>query len=244
MPCCASSSQAPVDVLRLRRVDARLGQSGEFPNPVSDGLEEGKSSDEGDLRRDLAPGAGVSGDGATPSLQDLMERYVDGDVNAFEDLFRQVAPKLYSYLLRLTRNRERAEDLVQITFAKIHRARASYLRGAPVLPWVLAIARRSFFDERRRAKARHEDLTFDGTVPEPKAAPDQLPNDVAESLERALARLPESYREAIQLTKFTGLSVAETAQVLGTTETAVKLRVHRGYNQLRAELDRYRRETR
>lgn len=170
-----------------------------------------------------------------------MERYVDGDGDAFEQLFHQVAPKLYSYLLRLTRDRERAEDLVQVTFAKVHRARDSYLRGAPVVPWVLAIARRSFFDERRRAKARHEDLTFDGVVPEPKQQNDQVPNDVAESLEQALARLPDSYREAIELTKFTGLSMAETAQVLGTTETAVKLRVHRGYNQLRAELDRFRR---
>lgn len=172
-----------------------------------------------------------------------MERYVDGDGEAFEELFHQVAPKLYSYLLRLTRNRERAEDLVQITFAKVHKARASYLRGAPVVPWVLAIARRSFFDERRRAKARHEDLTYDGVVPEPRLQPEGVPNDVSDSLEQALARLPESYREAIELTKFTGLSVAETAQVLGTTETAVKLRVHRGYNQLRAELERFRRET-
>jgi RNA polymerase sigma factor (sigma-70 family) len=170
-----------------------------------------------------------------------MERYVDGDGDAFEQLFHQVAPKLYSYLLRLTRDRERAEDLVQVTFAKVHRARDSYLRGAPVIPWVLAIARRSFYDERRRAKARQEDLTFDGVVPEPKPQPDQVPNDVAESLERALARLPDNYREAIELTKFTGLSVAETAQVLGTTETAVKLRVHRGYNQLRSELERFRR---
>jgi RNA polymerase sigma-70 factor (ECF subfamily) len=171
-----------------------------------------------------------------------MERYVDGEGEAFEELFHQVAPKLYSYLLRLTRNRERAEDLVQITFAKVHKARASYLRGAPVIPWVLAIARRSFFDERRRAKARHEDLTYDGVVPEPRPQQDGVPNDVSESLEQALARLPEAYREAIELTKFTGLSVAETAQVLGTTETAVKLRVHRGYNQLRAELERFRRE--
>lgn len=242
MPWCAPGSHDSVGVLRLRRVDARVGQSGRIPNPVSDGLDEGRPSHKGFPRPETGPSR--DGDGATTSVQDLMERYVDGDVDAFEDLFRQVAPKLYSYLLRLTRNRERAEDLVQITFAKVHRARASYLRGAPVLPWVLAIARRSFFDERRRAKARHEDLTFDGTVPEPKAQGEHLPNDVAESLERALARLPESYREAIELTKFTGLSMAETAQVLGTTETAVKLRVHRGYNQLRAELDRYRRETR
>jgi RNA polymerase sigma-70 factor (ECF subfamily) len=49
--------------------------------------------------------------------------------------------------------------------------------------------------------------------------------------------LPEAYREAIQLTKVSGLSMQEAAAVLGTTPTAVKLRVHRGYVALRKALD-------
>ncbi len=172
-----------------------------------------------------------------------MALYVDGNADAFDHLYRRVAPKLLGYLLRLTRNRERAEDLVQITFAKVHRARGSYLRGAPLLPWVLAIARRSFYDERRHAKARHEGLSFDGTLPEPRPEPDAVPSDVSEALERALDKLPDTYREAIVMTKITGLSVAEASQVLGATEAAVKLRVHRGYNLLRKELDDFRRDS-
>jgi RNA polymerase sigma-70 factor (ECF subfamily) len=66
-------------------------------------------------------------------------------------------------------------------------------------------------------------------------------NDVADAIERAVDALPEAYREAIQLTKMSGLSIAEAASVLGTTETAVKLRVHRGYNLLRKELERFSR---
>lgn len=185
-------------------------------------------------------GASTSDD---DSLEALMERYVDGEAEAFDALYRQVAPKLLGYLLRLTRHRERAEDLVQVTFAKVHRARDSYLRGAPLLPWVLAIARRSFYDERRRAKARHEDLTFEGVLPEPRPQAEGVPNDVSAALELALSELPEPYREAIQLTKLTGLSIAQAAQVLGTSETAVKLRVHRGYVQLRSVLERYRRDS-
>ncbi len=172
-----------------------------------------------------------------------MERYVDGDARAFDELYQLVSPKLFGYLLRLTRHRERAEDLLQITFAKIHRARASYLRGAPLLPWILAIARRSFYDERRAAKSRSEDLSRDGTLPEPEVEHTGVPTDVAAALERALDVMPEAYREAIQLTKITGLSVAEAAEVLGTTPTAVKLRVHRGYNHLRRELDAFNRNT-
>lgn len=172
-----------------------------------------------------------------------MGRYVGGDSVAFEEIYRLLSPRLFGYLLRLTRNRERAEDLVQITFSKVHRARQSYLKGAPLLPWVLAIARRSFYDEHRRAKVRPEVLSNDGVVPEalPISA-EPVGIDMAEALERALSHLPTAYAEAIQLTKVTGLSVAEAADVLGTSKTAVKLRVHRGYTLLRKELETYARQ--
>ncbi|MEO7033031.1 MAG: RNA polymerase sigma factor [Polyangiaceae bacterium] len=178
---------------------------------------------------------------AESTSEQLMERYVDGEADAFEFLYRRVSPNLMGYLLRLTRNRERAEDLLQITFSKIHRARGSYLRGAPVLPWILAIARRSFLDERRSAHVRTEDLSPDGSLPERQNEAPPLPAELSDALEVALDRLPETYREAIVLTKITGLTVAEAATVLGATETAVKLRVHRGYNQLRKELEQYSR---
>lgn len=176
------------------------------------------------------------------SVEELMERYVDGSVDAFDELYRRTAPTLMGYLLRLTRHRERAEDLLQVTFAKVHRARESYFKGAPLLPWMLAIARRSFLDERRAASSRSEDLSQDGILPEPRPEDPALPSDVSEALERALDTLPEAYREAIQLTKISGLSIAEAATVLATSETAVKLRVHRGYNVLRKELERFTRK--
>jgi RNA polymerase sigma-70 factor, ECF subfamily len=176
-----------------------------------------------------------------PSLEELMERYVEGSPQAFSELYRKVSPNLMGYLLRLTRDRGRAEDLLQVTFSKVHRARESYLRGAPILPWLFAIARRTFLDERRSARSRAEDLSTDGVLPEPKPEPDAVSNDVADAIERAVDALPEAYREAIQLTKMSGLSIAEAASVLGTTETAVKLRVHRGYNLLRKDLERFSR---
>jgi RNA polymerase sigma-70 factor, ECF subfamily len=175
------------------------------------------------------------------TLEELMERYVEGSPKAFDELYRRVSPNLMGYLLRLTRDRGRAEDLLQVTFSKVHRARASYLRGAPILPWLFAIARRSFLDERRSARSRSEDLSPDGTLPEPRPEPEGVSNDVSDAIERAVDALPEAYREAIQLTKISGLSIAEAASVLDSSETAVKLRVHRGYNLLRKELERFSR---
>jgi RNA polymerase sigma-70 factor, ECF subfamily len=178
------------------------------------------------------------GELATLSVEELMTAYVAGRGEAFDALYSRVSPRVFGFLLRLTRNRERAEDLLQVTFGKIHRARASYLQGAPFLPWALAIARRSFYDEVRAAKTRKEDLSFDGTLPEVETGRDASHFELADILERALDQLPQSYREAIQLTKITGLSMTEAATVVGTSPTAVKLRVHRGYKLLRTSIHR------
>jgi RNA polymerase sigma-70 factor (ECF subfamily) len=177
------------------------------------------------------------------TLEELMEQYVDGSAAAFDGLYRRTAPQLFGFLVRLARDRTVAEDLLQVTYTKVHRARSSYLRGAPVLPWMLAIARRSFYDERRSASSRRERLTHDGSMPEPDRQEREMPIDVTEAIERALDEMPVNYREAIQLTKVTGLSIAEAAEVLDASPTAVKLRVHRGYGLLRKQLEPYGRGT-
>jgi RNA polymerase sigma-70 factor (ECF subfamily) len=170
-----------------------------------------------------------------------MIAYVGGDANAFEKLYRLIAPQLNAYLMRLTRDRTRADDLLQVTFTKIYRARSQYIVGAPLLPWAFAIARRSFLDERRSAKGQREDLSPDGNLPEPERAPEPALTNDPESVDQALNMLPEAYREAIQLTKIAGLSLVEAAAILDSTPTAVKLRVHRGYTMLRKQLQHLQR---
>jgi RNA polymerase sigma factor (sigma-70 family) len=172
-----------------------------------------------------------------PSLEELMRDYAGGDPAAFDRLYRRTAPQLYSYLLRLTRDPHRAEDLLQTTFFKVHRARGSYLLGAPLLPWMFAIARRAFYDEQRSRRVRPEELSDDGALPEPIRPEAEATSPRADAVERALDALPEAYREAIQLTRIAGLSLVEAARVLATTPTAVKLRVHRGYLGIRKRLE-------
>jgi len=59
-------------------------------------------------------------------LGDLMARYCDGDTSAFRELYAAVAPRLLGYLVKMTRSRAVADDLLQQTFLKVHRARAAY----------------------------------------------------------------------------------------------------------------------
>src|SRR5215813_11872212 len=82
----------------------------------------------------------------------LMQRYCDGDAGAFRALYALVAPRLLGYLVKMTRDRALADDLLQQTFLKVHRARAAYIRGADPVPWIYAIAHRTFLDETRKQK--------------------------------------------------------------------------------------------
>src|SRR5438270_13130345 len=99
----------------------------------------------------------------------LMERYVDGDAAAFRALYALLAPKLYGYLAKMTRDRAVADDLLQQTFLKVHRARGAWVRGADPTPWIYAIAHRTFLDEARRVQRAVVRVGADDQLPEGKA---------------------------------------------------------------------------
>jgi RNA polymerase sigma-70 factor (ECF subfamily) len=130
-------------------------------------------------------------------------------------------------------------DLLQQTMLHIHRARSTFIPGADVTPWAFAIARRLLIDSLRRGS--REVLSEDGEV-DPGMDQGPMADEVAQArelalrVERVLAKLPASQRAAFELIKNEGLSVAEAAQVLGTTVAAVKLRAHRAYQALRSAL--------
>lgn len=178
-----------------------------------------------------------------PSAADAaMQRYAEGDDAAFGELYDLLAPRLYGYLLRQTRDVSRAEDLVQQALLRMHTARGRFISGAQVTPWAFAIARRLLIDSLRRG--RREVLTSgdDGGPAEraidPVAPADELfqAQELGSRIQRELARLPETQRVAFELIKQEGLSIAEAAEVLGTSVTAVKLRAHRAYQALRTVL--------
>jgi RNA polymerase sigma-70 factor (ECF subfamily) len=181
---------------------------------------------------------------AAPRDEDVasaaMERYASGDDSAFGELYDLLAPRLYEYLLGQVRNRALAEDLVQQTFLQLHRARGSFLAGADVRPWAFAIARRLMIDGFRRHKLELLQLAEESRKPEGGSteAPDQqlAAKQMAARMAEALGKLPESQRTAFTLVKQNGLSLAQAAEVLGTSITAVKLRLHRAVQVLRATL--------
>jgi RNA polymerase sigma-70 factor (ECF subfamily) len=183
---------------------------------------------------------------APADAKDLMGRYCEGDREAFRALYALAAPRLYGYLLRMARSRALADDLLQLTFLKIHRARAAYVRGADPMPWFFAIAHRTFLDEARRVKRAVVRTSDEAELPEVAAeltgeahgSRDEPRADLAQTQAAlaALAELPAAQRQAVVLTKLDGRSVAEAAAIAGTTVGAMKVRAHRGYEALRRAL--------
>ena len=194
----------------------------------------------GTLEWNAGTTAPAMADGRTP-LDRAMERYAGGDDGSFAEVYDGLSPRLYGFLLRHTRDRARAEDIVQQTMLQIHRNRGRFLPGAEVMPWAFAIARRLVIDTHRRGHrevlAPNDDEVGDLLVSLDAGADEvAIARETAAHLGAELERLPENQRVAFELIKQDGLSVAEAAQVLGTTVAAVKLRAHRAYEALRASL--------
>jgi len=170
-----------------------------------------------------------------------MDRYADGDEAAFAEVYDGLAPRLYGYLLRAARDKSAVEDLVQQTFLRMHDARGRFSRGSSVEPWAFAIARRLLVDYQRWRRLREappaevDPDAWPGTEPDGDAV--LRGRELSQRLSQALEELSPQQREAFLLVREQGLSMAEAAEVLGTTVTAVKLRSHRAYEGLRRAMD-------
>ena len=128
-----------------------------------------------------------------------------------------------------------AEDLLQNTWLRIHKARHTYRAGAPVLPWVFAIAKHVRVDgyRKRRRILQYESATE--SLPERPLPQDAAPAEVP-TFESLIADLPESQREVLTMLKVNGLSLEELALATSSTVGAVKQKASRPYAKLRTLL--------
>jgi len=180
------------------------------------------------------------------ALTAAMDRYADGEADAFGTVYDHLAPRLRAFFRRSTRDHASADDLLQQTFVNIHRGRQCFVHGSDVVPWAFAIARRLLIDSARKRK-REAFLSSSDEETSPldlSMAEDGSPDEITWSKELAarahaeLGKLPEGQREAYELVRGDGLSVSEAADVLGISGAAVKQRVFRAYEALRAALAR------
>ena len=168
----------------------------------------------------------------------LMLRVKAGDVDRMGLLFERYHRPLFGFLFRLLGRAEASEDLVQTVFYRMLKYRHTYHGDGEFRTWMYHLARNVLADyvKQNRHAAHHSDVAdlaehLGGGV----GADDGLEQaqDVA-LLHQALGRLSPENREILVLSRFQELKHAEIARVLNTTEGAVKVRVHRALNALKA----------
>jgi len=156
-----------------------------------------------------------------------------GDEVAYEAALSVMALRLRAYFRRrMPTLLDDVEDLVQETLLAVHLQRGTYDSDYPVTAWLMAIARHKLVDLWRR-RGRKEGLHDEyADVEESALMAEQEESYAARDLLVLLRMLPPPQRQAIELMKIEGLSVAEASIRAGISEASVKVLVHRGLKRL------------
>jgi RNA polymerase sigma-70 factor (ECF subfamily) len=140
-----------------------------------------------------------------------------GDPMAFEDLYRRHGDRLKSIAFNHLGNASDAEDAVQETFLKLHRAAASYNGESALTTWLVRILINTCYDALRRRRRRIEETPMDDYMTASRAAA-TVDDTKRIALRRLLDALPEQRRSVFVLFEIEGLTHAEIGEVLDITE--------------------------
>ena len=167
--------------------------------------------------------------------RDLLKRCTRREPGAFEELVELTGRQVYTLANRLVGDRHEAEDVAQEAYLRVYRSLRKFRGDSRFETWLHRIVANTALNH-MRTRNRFGDLTDEPdrivriAESEPSAAVD-VPE--REALSHALSQLPHAQRVAVVLKDVYGFSASEIAERLGTTEGAVKLRLHRGRKNLR-----------
>ena len=164
---------------------------------------------------------------------DLQHRFVAGDLEAFEALFRQHQRQVYAWIMRIVRNSATAEELTVETFWRIYRSRALFRADGNFGAWTYRVATNIALDHLRRAR-REVELPDDLLAP---SSPDPaVSREMRDGIRSAFANLPPKYRLVATLALIEEAPYEEIAAAAGISVALVKVRVFRATRLLRKQL--------
>ncbi|BEP92870.1 sigma-70 family RNA polymerase sigma factor [Acidovorax sp. A79] len=181
-------------------------------------------------------------------LMDLLDRIAAQDDTALKSLYESTSSRLFGLALRVVRNRDAAEDVLQESFLTIWRSAASYRASlSPPMAWLGLIVRSRALDALRKRTSDRADLMneLDDALAETLPGEGANPMDATEASEQAFAlhqclgKLETRQREVVSLAYLRDLSHGELAEQLKLPLGTVKTWIRRGLEQLRACMARY-----
>lgn len=167
----------------------------------------------------------------------LMLKVKSGDLDKLGLLYERHKKRLFGFFYNLGNNPSVSEDLVQNVFERILKYKGSYTGDGSFPAWMFRMARNVNYDYHK--KAVRENISKGISPEEIKTQMDDILNEEIEKegntalLKRALDKLPEEKRELLILSKYRDLKFGEIGQIVGCTEGAAKVRVHRALKDLR-----------
>ena len=148
----------------------------------------------------------------------LAKGCVAGDTTIFEEIYQRFGERMKSVAWSHLGNASDAEDAVQETFLKIHRAATTFTGEASFSTWAYRILVNTCYDALRRRKRRVEETNLDDAVETAVRTASNVDDTKRIALRRMLDELPEQRRAVFTLFEIEGLSHAEIAAILGISE--------------------------
>jgi len=183
----------------------------------------------------------------------LVESFLAGDKTSFEELLNSYASKIYALALRLTKNPEDAEEVLQDVFVAVYRKIDRFEGKSSFSSWLYRVAVNASFMKLRKNRqdksVKFDDISAAGQealMPRTTSSEDvdslTYRHEMRDRLEEAVNTLPDEYRPVFTLRDVDGLTTQEVANVLQLTVPAVKSRLHRSRLMLRRRLRSYYKE--
>lgn len=180
-----------------------------------------------------------------PTDEDLIERFQNGDLYAFDLIVKRYKNQLLNFIYRFLGNQEEAEDLVQETFLRVYKNRRAYRKVAKFSTWIYTIAGNLAKTELRKRKRRKifsiSDLGYedkDYEIGDKGFSPEDRVNGLIteEIVQREIEDLSPKFREVIILRDIQELSYEEISKIVRIPLGTVKSRVNRGRLKLQERL--------
>jgi len=172
---------------------------------------------------------------------ELLNRYLQGDIEAFDELVRAHEDRVFGICLRMMRDRDAALDAVQETFVTVFRKADRYEEKAAFSTWLYRVTVNTCYDQLRRAKRRRTEPIPETADPaDPRSGDEFDAVELRPDIEKALQEMPVDFRAAVVLVDLQSLSLEQAAQILDVPIGTVKSRVFRGRRVLAESLGNLR----